>query len=166
MMIRHLVLEGSSECIFGRNVTRRSDILHNGMNCIRFTVPDGSHESIPLIDHDMHSYIPKAAFACTEKRHANVSGMSSGVLSSVSSKPIQECSWTTIKHTIEKVHRHLCGHSPYSDLKLLLIRNNFWNEAVERYLNEIVDKCAGCRHTSLPRGTRKVSLSYLSRSFN
>ena len=125
MMIRHLVLEGSSECIFGRNVTRRSDILHNGMNCIRFTVPDGSHESIPLIDHDMHSYIPKAAFACTEKRHAYVSGTSSGVLSSVSAKPIQDCSWTTIKQTIKKVHRHVCGHSPYSDLKLLLIRNNF-----------------------------------------
>lgn len=49
---------------------------------------------------------------------------------------------------------------------MLLIKNQFWNDAIERYLIKIVEKCTGCRHTSLLQNTCKVSLSSLSRSFN
>lgn len=64
------------------------------------------------------------------------------------------------------MHRHICGHSPYSDMKLLLTRNKFWNEDVERYLNETVEKSPEIRPTCWPQSTRKVSLSSLSRSFD
>ena len=165
-MICHLFLEGSSQWIVGRNMTRRSDILHDGQNCIRFTAQDGTYEFVSLIDHDMHSYIPRSAFLSIYNPESLLSDSPPVVLSSMLAKPIEECSWQAIKHTIDKVHRHVCGHSPYSDIKLLLVRNNFWNDVVERHLKQIVEKCAGCRHTALPKATRKVSLSSLSRSFN
>lgn len=45
-MIRHVVHQGSSQWIFGRNVLRKDDILHNSSNCVSLTANDSSHEYI------------------------------------------------------------------------------------------------------------------------
>lgn len=140
--------------------------MHSSSNCIRMTASDGSHEFISLNDHSMHSYVPITAFLRACNQDLETSSIRKDFVNAMMATPLKECSWKTIKHIVDKVHRHVCGHSPYSDIKLLLIRNEFWNETVERYLSEIVEKCSGCRHMSLLVGTRKVSLSSMSRSFN
>lgn len=61
-----------------------------------------------------------------------------------------------IEHRADKVHRHICGHSPFSDNELLLIRNKFWTEAVELHPQETPVKCPECRHTFRPNSMRKV----------
>lgn len=78
--------------------------------------------------------------------------------------PVEERSWKTIRRTIDMVPRNVCGHFPYPDMKSFLIKNNLWNNAVERYSNDVVENCARCRHTSIPRNKRKVSLKAMSRS--
>ena len=162
VMIRHLVLQGSSQWVVGRNVTTKGDILHAECNKLRFPRDNNSYEYISLIDHDMHSYIPRKTFTPLENRSSSFCG----VMTAMQATPIADCSWKMVKHTVDKVHKHVCGHAPYSDIKLLLYRNNFWNDSVERYLNDLVEKCSGCRRTSLPEGTRKFSLSSMSRYFN
>lgn len=66
----------------------------------------------------------------------------------------------------DKVHSHVCGHSDFSDVKLLLERNKLLTPDVEKYLREIMNRCTACRSTAIPRTSRKVSLSSLNRNFN
>lgn len=40
---------------------------------------------------------------------------------------VEDSSYNLIKKTVGKVHRRVCLHNQYSDIKLLLIRNYFWN---------------------------------------
>lgn len=96
----------------------------------------------------------------------SIIGFFSGFPSSMLVKQIQKCSRKTVKHIVDKVRRHVFGDSVYSDIKLLLNRNNFWNEDAEKYLMRTVDICPACRHTALPQGTGKVSLKAWSRYFN
>ena len=157
---RHLVLRGSSQWVVGRNVTNKCEILHADGNRLRFKLKCGTCDYLALKNFQMHSYVPRESF-----RPAPRSSFTS-VLSALHGVSIDECSWQTIKKTVDKVHKHVCGHAPYSDIKLLLVRNSFWNEHVQRYLTDVIENCTACRKTALPKGTRKVSLSSMSRSFN
>lgn len=44
-----------------------------------------------------------------------------------------------MKAIVEKVHQHVCGHSNYTDMRVLLERNNFWNDQVEKYLSQVLE---------------------------
>lgn len=38
--------------------------------------------------------------------------------------------WKEVKLILDKLHKHVCGHATYSEIKPLLKRNNLWsNEA-------------------------------------
>lgn len=110
----------------------------------------------------MHSYLPRQVFAPLN----DCSVVFSDITNGVKATQIQESSSKAVKNTVEKVHKHICGHAPYSNIKLLLIRNNFWNDSAERYLNDAVEQCTGYRRTSLPKSKRKVSISSKSRPIN
>ncbi len=71
-----------------------------------------------------------------------------------------------MKSIIDKVHKHVCGHSTFTDIKTLLQRNDFWSEDAKKYLAETLEKCPSCLTTSLPKKSRKVALSAMSRDFN
>lgn len=58
--IRHLVIEGSSQWIVGRNVTRNCDIVPTDGNYLLMN----GRSRIFLVDYDIHSYAPYEAF-CT-----------------------------------------------------------------------------------------------------
>lgn len=47
-------------------------------------------------------------------------------------------SWTQTNRIIDKVHRHTCGISNYSDIRTLLQRNKLWNGGVRNFLVEII----------------------------
>lgn len=67
---------------------------------------------------------------------------------------------------VDKAHRHVRGHSHFSDIDLSLMRNNFWNESVKSSLTDTVQTCHGCRHTFLLLNTRQGSLSSINQSGN
>lgn len=54
--IRHLVLDGSSQCGIRKNVTRHADIIHNGRDALKLPIGD-RFEFIDLIEHEFLSYM-------------------------------------------------------------------------------------------------------------
>ena len=61
--IRHLIIEGSSPWIIGRNVTRHSDIIHRKGNYLHFSLlQSNATNTLQLINHDFHSYLPSHIF--------------------------------------------------------------------------------------------------------
>lgn len=192
--LRHLVLDGSYNWVIGRNITRFSNINHMDENTLQVTDANGRTSKIPLLDHDLHSYLPFGIFlqtpipfniAETVSNNFNSSssvddGNGTNFLSDESYKsntknePDENSAicdmstkpWKELKRIVDKVHRHVCGHADISDIKLLLSRNNLLTKDTEEYLHFIVSRCSGCRSTANPKSSRKVSISSLNRDFN
>lgn len=168
VQIRHLVIDGSSQWVVGRNVTSHCDILHANQNKL-ILPPDAngnSQGSITLVDRDMHTYIPHQVFTfrtsgITGDNESTLFCASAHIEGDVAKKP-----WTDVKKIVDKVHKHVCGHSTYSDIRVLLERNKLWNEQVEKYLQSVLERCTACLTTAKPKSSRKVSLSAMTRSFN
>lgn len=55
--IRHLVLEGSSQWLLGRNVTRACNNLHTNDNRFQFPSSNGIMDYLSLYDSEKHSYV-------------------------------------------------------------------------------------------------------------
>ena len=161
--IRHLIIYGSSQWVVGRNVTRKCDIEHIDQN--RVVLPDQS-DWISLVDHEMHSYVPYSKFSVDE--HSNSLEETTKIFCATAHLSDDDLPrpWPEVKKIVNKVHKHVCGHSTYSDIKTLLERNKLWNEEVQNYLTHILEACTACSTTSKPKPTRKVSLSALTRDFN
>ena len=60
--IRYLIIEGSSQWVIGRNVTKHCNIIHIGGNRLEFPRLDELFQTIALTVHDLHSYIPWIRF--------------------------------------------------------------------------------------------------------
>jgi len=74
--------------------------------------------------------------------------------------------WCDTKAILDKVHSHVCGHSSFSDMNVLLRRNEIWNADIEKYLSQVLETCPTCKTPSKPKTPRKVSLSSLNRHIN
>lgn len=155
--IRHLLHDGSSQCVIGKNVTKYANILHADQNVIKFMVGDVK-DSFGMIEHEFLSYIPLVTFAPKAKRLS--------VMSCLHGNICDIYSWNETKSIIDKVLRHVCGHANYTDMRLLLKRNNMCSDVVFDYVGNIIESCNACRSTALPQPSRKVSISSLSRNFN
>lgn len=166
ILIRQAFFKVSSQWIVGKNVTMKADIIHKGLNCLQMFAVDGSIEFLTLVGHDMNSYIPLSAFRRARSVQKRLTSPSCDSINAKLTTSVEKCSWKTIKHTTDKVQKHVCGHSSYFNMKLLLIKNDFWNDAVKRYLTDGAEKFAGFCHTSMPQNTRRVPLSSLSLSVN
>lgn len=62
--------------------------------------------------------------------------------------------------------KHVCGHTSLSDFKILLQRNNLWNDTVEYCIQDLVPDCKSCHAFELLEPSRKVSISSLSNELN
>lgn len=157
-MIRicHVILNSSSQWIFGWNVTKNADTLHRNCDCIKITRLEGSREFITLKDTNVHLYISflPSVHACSS--FATTHFLRSHSVMFMLAAPAQECSWNVVRQMVDKVNRNVCGHFPHADMKVLLIRNQFWSDEVERYLIYFVEKCLGCWHMPLPQNMGKV----------
>ena len=60
--IRHLIIDGSSQWLIGRNVTTKANIMHADGDCLSFPSSDGSFDTLSLTTHEMHSYLCKKRF--------------------------------------------------------------------------------------------------------
>lgn len=169
--IRHLVTEGSSQFVIGRNVTRPFDIIHIGAHEIRFDEVDEVRDAISLIDHNRLSYI--IINSAIRKKPVSPpiftsSGFSATIADTGENKTDFEkkLSWTETKRIVDKVHHHVCGHSPYSDMRTLLTKNGLWNSVTQHYLSNVVKSCKDCVESSTPPPSRKVSPATSNRKFN
>ncbi len=101
------------------------------------------------------SYIKSSLFGLPQNDHAESAAVSS-----------YKCSADSKVQIIDKVHKHVCGHSSYSDMVMLLKRSNIWDESVEDYLQQTVSRCDSCRAATPTLPMRKVSIKGLSDPFN
>jgi len=163
--IRHLVIDGSSQWLIGRNVTKLCDIIHQNENVLKLPPENDTKKSdtIKMIDHGFHSYLPWDIFCSEKTKEKPVTFKFFCATAQIEGK---STSWAATKKIVDKVHKHICGHSNYTDIKLLLERNELWSIDVEKYLTGVLEKCSACKTTALPKPARKVSLSSMSRSFN
>lgn len=77
-----------------------------------------------------------------------------------------EIPWKTRKEIIDEVHRHVCGHSNFNDIKTLPERNTVWNEDCADYLRDLLGTCIACHEITLPMKMRNVSLNNFFRRLN
>ena len=128
--IRHIVIEGSSQWLIGKNATNKCDIIHSSGNYFKLT----DHSKIPLKNGFMHSYVPSyISFKITNTNclsyQAKLFCATGNILD-----PINQLPWSELLKIIDKVHKHVCGHANLSDIQTLLQRNNMWSLKVEKYL--------------------------------
>ena len=169
VVIRHLVIDGSSQWVIGRNIVRKCNLLYDQQNILQLPAytDSGEREFIPLIDDDMHSYIAYEMFAPNEiKLSEQVHKSMYCATAQIPFDQNSELSFPKLKKIVDTVHRHVCGHASFSDIKTLLDRNGIWNADTEKYLSHKIETCHSCRHTSNPTRARKVSISTMCRQFN
>ena len=160
--IRHLVIEGSSQWVVGRNITKHCNIQRIAGNLLELPTKDesGIQMTISLVDHDLHCYLPLSAFGI-----ASHSAQAYCAVVSFAAKA-SDRPWSEIKAIVDKVHKHVCGHASLRDMQILLERNDMWSTEVKAYLHQTVEVCHQCKVTDEPKDMRKVSLRDLSSSFN
>lgn len=111
--ITHLVLEGFSQWVIGRNITQKANLQHLGNNEIMFYV-NGEPDSLTLLDHEFLSHMKLSSFTGI-KNPATICGNSS---------LLNKKHWHDLKKVIDKMHKHVCGHAIFTNFRLLLHRNN------------------------------------------
>ena len=160
--IRHLVIEGSSKWIVGRNITKHGNIQRIGGNLLELSTKNetGVQMTISLIDHDLHCYLPLSAFGLVSNNAQAYCAVFS-FAAKASNRPLGE-----IKAIVDKVHKHVCGHASLRNMQILLERNDLWSNEVKTFLHQTVEVCHQCKMTDEPRDMRKVSLHDLNSSFN
>lgn len=137
---RHIVLKNSSQWIARRNVIKKANTVHKGSKCLQMFAADESIESLTLIVHDIHPNISLSAFRRGRTASTLLCFPYCDPIKTMFAAPVEDGPWKTIKETIDRVHKHFCGNSAYSDAKLMLIGNTFWIHTVKRYLNDVVKK--------------------------
>ena len=141
-------------------MTSKVYIIHSDGNCLRFYGSNGMMQSLSLKNHDMHSYLRRdKLYVPIEKTWPDTA--LSALMSNMT--PLK---WKEEQHVIDPVHEHVCGHSTYKDIKLLLQRNKLWDEQCNSYLSHILETCQHCLIITPPSGMRPVSLRTMSRGFN
>lgn len=101
-------------------MTQKRNIEHIEANSL--VLPD-KDATVALVDHDLHIHVAYKTFLSGTE---NISSEESrGVFCATAQ--IGENNtvrpWSEIKQVIGRVHKHDCGHSTYSYVKILLERN-------------------------------------------
>lgn len=93
---------GSLQCILGKNVTDKCDIMHIGRIALKFEV-NGEHEFSELTNANMLSYVNQ------DKLKFKVPP--NGVLSALVAKAVNDKKWTKVMKIIDKVDKYVWGHA-------------------------------------------------------
>lgn len=166
--IRHLVLDGSSHWVYGRNVTGRS-VINEIDSCSMFlpmtSQPRGNGLSLPLLEIILHVCLPRSLFFAYCKLTAIVSllhtSKSAANISVIVAAPPPRC--TDMISIINEVHKYFCGFATVSNMIELLLRTGNWCEAVNDYLLHVTQRCIGYRATAQSQASKKFSLCFHSR---
>ena len=164
--IRHIIVQGSSPWVIGRNITRLCDIIHINGHYIRLPKTSGAHDRLSLVDYRHHSYVPMTAVAENDSLSDQLYMFAGFSASSLKQNPADDMPWPKLKHLLDRIHQHVCGHGSLSDIKTLLQRNNLWTNETHQYIAKLMQDCAHCVHSSEPKPPRKVSLHMMNKQFN
>lgn len=140
--LRHLVINRSSQWVVARNVTNYCEILRINIHVLKLPPDlDGNCQGqFTLVDRDMYTFIPHAVFMY---RTDSLSAESQNAVFSATAclaLDLTGRSWKDLKRIADKVHKHVCGHSNYSDNRLLLERKEVWNTQVDNYLQRSLEQ--------------------------
>lgn len=75
-------------------------------------------------------------------------------------------SWPQLRHVIDPVHKHVCGHADHGDMLLLLQQNHILNKRADIYPRRLIDHCCVCLAAVKPLHSCEVSFRSFSRAFN
>lgn len=163
--INHLIIDGSSQWVVGRNVTSHCNIEHINGHHLSFNIPNSaSMDTMSMVTFGDHSYLPVSMFMASDA--FDVVGRDNPIVSLSCSVSAASLSWPELKRMIDKIHKHVCGHASYDEIKLLMKRNDLWNGQCSKYLSQQLESCKSCVEVKLPKSARKVSLGSVSREFN
>lgn len=151
--IRHLVFDGSSQWVIGENVTKHASILHVEQNVIDFLLTVLMTAS-PSLEMSFLA-IPLAVFAPNVVKETALTCLNGTVGANYS--------WKQIKAVSDKVQGHVCGHANFTDMRLLLQRNNKCSDMAADYVGRLVESCVTCRSAAPPHPSqKKVNLIFVS----
>jgi len=105
--IRHLVIQGSSQWIIGRNVTSSCNMVRIGRNVLELP---GNSGTVSLVNHDLHCYVPFETFCAGYLEPLKVNAVMFCATSKLDDA-VEKRPWSEVKAIIDKIHRHICGHS-------------------------------------------------------
>lgn len=135
--INRIVIEGYSQWTIVRRVTSKSDIIYSNENYLQLP----NHAQIPITDVDFHSFLPYSIFL--RENQQNCSTFQAKLICATRniSTPENKNPWKHIEKIIDKVYRHVCGHSALGNIEILLKQNNLRNNEVQNYLNRTLSSC-------------------------
>lgn len=143
------MLYASPQWFVVRNVTSKAKIFHNCVNNLQLDPPTFNC-SPNLIDREFNCYISFSTFNVSQFNPAGTVPMS--LFHTFISTPVQNRTWSELKHIIDKFHRHVSYFIIWTCLsewqKKLLLRNKTWNGAIEQYVMNTLDSCAHRRWPS------------------
>lgn len=112
--IRHMVIEGSSQCVIGGNLTRNCSVYQKNGDFLELTFHSdrGVCDRLNLISCNMQCYIPPNRLFHQEFHYitAHPDFMNICIVHLSDSK---EVLLAKEKEIIDKVHHHVCGHSNF-----------------------------------------------------
>lgn len=100
LRIRHLVLDGESQCVIGRDVTSRAGIFQLGLSFLQTIGPVRQTICITLTERQNHLCLPLFRFV-----RAHVTAFTDTASQQYS------LDWTQTRAIVDRAHRHVCGHS-------------------------------------------------------
>lgn len=139
LLIYLLVLDRVSQWVVGSNVTSRSDTLKVGERCLRTLGPNGTPMRIALLERGIHLHLLLSLFASSAVARAHTSSVVFLVLD-----------WPAVRRLVDRVHLHLCGHSSFADINILLEQTHNLTSNVKTYLTEVASRCVQCFLTARP----------------
>lgn len=143
--ITHMVLEGSSKWVIGRNETKHGDVGNINIPFMFFqSSSDGEQHVNNNVEHDMLLYQPIQLFCSTGvtdlDRESPLSEISGAVVKKPSADVTTALPWVKLRPITDRVQSHVCGHADFGDIRILLDRNQLWSNDARRYPSGIVDK--------------------------
>lgn len=168
--IWHLVVDGATQWIVGRNLTRKCNLEYIGRTAIRLSIPVPS-EFIEMYDFYRHSHMQQSRYIDSPseslKSHLSSSPAWLAAVNSLkaSRSKLDVTNWPSIRRIVDRGHKHVCGHATYSDMRALSDCNKLWNNQTQHYLSQAVSNCQHCKSASTPPPNRRVSLLSLNLEF-
>lgn len=80
--------------------------------------------TITLHDYDLQCFVPYHIF-CEGNEGPDTEAMMYCATVSLQDNT-QTRPWKELKSIVDRVHRYVCGHSSYTDMKILMERNGIW----------------------------------------
>lgn len=153
------MIHGSLNWVIGHNVTSACNIKHTGRNAL--AISDGDAH-ITMINRGFHSFITAEGFSCPSICASTVEVVDEQPASTKSNY----VPWKQLKRIVYRLHRHVCGHVKFPDMRTILVRNGMWRLHAQVYVVQTVNECVNCVSYATTPPNRRVSLSSLDSESN